>query len=197
MKKIIAFIIIFCSIISLQAQKIKLKHTINYNAFGMGILPHDQLMFGGNHVFYKSIGMAISYRFGIKDLLAPTQDGETGELELFKNAKAKNLLTGKTSTAYSFAIIPSIAIAITHKIPLYIGMGITRKKVYKEYYAADTISKFWFVDDAETKILPTFTVGTFIPIYRRLLLNIAYDYLPQTVFVGISIRSWESWDEFN
>ena len=96
----------------------------------MGVLPHDQFMFGGNHVFYRSFGMALSYRFGIKDLLAPTQEGETGELELFKNAKAKNLLTGKTSTAYSFAIIPSFTIAITHKIPLYIGLGITRKKHY-------------------------------------------------------------------
>lgn len=197
MKKIIAFATIFCCFISLHAQKIKLKHTINYNAFGMGVLPHDQLMVGGNHVFYKSVGMALSYRFGIKDLLAPTQEGETGEFDLFKNAKKKNLLTGKSVTAYSFSIVPSIAIAITHKIPLYIGMGITRKKVYKEYFAADTITKFWFVDDAETKILPTFTVGTFIPIYRRLLLNVAYDYLPQTFFVGISIRSWESWDEFN
>jgi hypothetical protein len=197
MKKIILILIISCYIISLKAQKIKLKNTINYNAFGMGVLPHEQLMVGGNHVFYKSIGMALSYRFGIKDLMAPTQDGVTGDYDLFKNAKSKNLLTGKSSIAYSFAIVPSFAIAITHKIPLYIGAGITRKKVYKEYFGADSISKFWYVDDAETKILPTFTVGTFIPIYRRLLLNVAYDYLPQTLFIGISIRSWESWDEFN
>ncbi|MFZ4799525.1 MAG: hypothetical protein ACOYMA_18660 [Bacteroidia bacterium] len=197
MKKIIAFAIIFCCSISLHAQKIKLKHTINYNAFGMGVLPHDQLMVGGNHVFYKSIGMALSYRFGIKDFLAPGQFGTPGDVANFDSVNSNNLFTNKSNKTYAFAIVPSIAIAITHKIPLYIGMGITRERIYREYLEKPTGQKFWIEDKRFSKFLPTFTVGTFIPIYRRLLLNVAYDYLPQTFFVGISIRSWESWDEFN
>lgn len=192
MKKNIAVIIAFCCCISLSAQKIKLKHTINYNAFGMGVLPHDQLMGGGNHVFYKSIGMALSYRFGIKDLLQKTESQVD-----FPVIKQNNLFTGNTSTTYSFSVVPSIAIAITHKLPVYLGMGITRRRIYREFLEKGTGNVLWIEDKADDKILPTFTVGTFIPIYRRLLINVAYDYLPQTIFVGISIRSWESWDEFN
>lgn len=197
MKKIFVTYILVCCTFLAFSQKVKLKNTINYNAFGMGVMPYEQLMVGGNHVFYKSLGFALSYRFGIKDLISPSLDGNVGEVDLFKRAKSKNLLTGKASTAYAFSIIPSFAFSITHKIPAYVGIGITRKRIYKEYYAADSITKFWFIDDSETKILPTFTIGTFIPIYRRVLLNIAYDHLPQSVFIGISIRSWDSWDEFN
>jgi len=39
------------------AQRVKLKNTINYNAFGMQALPYDQLMVGGNHIFHKNLGL--------------------------------------------------------------------------------------------------------------------------------------------
>jgi hypothetical protein len=149
-------------------------------------------MGGGNHVFYKSLGMAISYRFGMKDFLQKTESQQD-----FQAIKENNLFTGNTSITYSFSFVPSIVVAITHKMPIYFGAGITRKRIYREFSEKLSGNISWIEDKAGDKILPTFTVGTFIPIYRRLLLNVAYDYMPQTFFVGISIRSWESWDEFN
>ncbi len=197
MKKNTLFILLLLSCNLVNAQRIKLKNTINYNAFGMDVLPHEQLMFGGNHVFYKSLGFALSYRFGVKDFMAPGIFGSPGDLQNFDSISANNLFTNNFQKTYSFSVVPSFVIALTHKIPLYVGVGITRQRVYREYLEKGNGDKFWIEDKREDKIVPTFTVGTFIPIYRRLLFNIAYDHLPQSVFVGISIRSWDSWDEFN
>jgi len=197
MKNNTLFIFLLISSNFVYAQRVKLKNTINYNAFGMGVLPHDQLMVGGNHVFYKSIGFALSYRFGIKDFMAPSQFGNPGKIQDFDFVKDNNLFTNNYQKTYSFSIVPSFVIALTHKLPLYIGAGITRERIYREYLEKGSGDKFWIEDKRDDKIVPTFTVGTFIPIYRRLLFNIAYDHLPQSVFIGISIRSWDSWDEFN
>ena len=197
MKKNTLFILLLISCNLVNAQRIKLKNTINYNAFGMDVLPHEQLMFGGNHVFYKSLGFALSYRFGIKDFMAPGIFGSPGDVQNFDSIKSNNLFTNNFQKTYSFSVVPSFVIALTHKIPLYVGVGITRQRVYREYIEKGNGDKFWIEDKRDDKIVPTFTVGTFIPIYRRLLFNIAYDHLPQSVFVGISIRSWDSWDEFN
>ncbi len=197
MKKNTLFILLLVSCNLVNAQRIKLKNTINYNAFGMDVLPHEQLMFGGNHVFYKSLGFALSYRFGIKDFMAPGIFGSPGDVQNFDSISANNLFTNNFQKTYSFSVVPSFVIALTHKIPLYVGVGITRQRVYREYIEKGNGDKFWTEDKRDDKIVPTFTVGTFIPIYRRLLFNVAYDHLPQSIFVGISIRSWDSWDEFN
>jgi len=198
MKKNILFIgFIICCNFFANAQRIKLKNTINYNSFGMNVVPSDLLLFGGNHLFYKSLGFGLSYRFGIKDFLAPSQFGTPGNVEDFDSVIANNLFTNNANKTYAFSLVPTFVIALTHKIPLYIGVGIIRERIYREYLEKATGNKFWIEDKRNDKILPTFTLGAFIPIYRRLLLNIAYDHLPQSVFVGISIRSWDSWDEFN
>jgi hypothetical protein len=183
--------------LSASAQKVKLKNMIDYTAFGMNVLPHEHLLFGGNHVFYKSIGMAISYRFGIRDFLAPSQFGTPGDLQNFDSVRSNNLFTNNSNKTYAFVFVPSFVVALTHKMPLYFGVGIARERIYREYIEKGTGEKFWIEDKRDDKILPTFTIGTFIPIYRRLLLNVAYDHLPQSVFIGISIRSWDAWDEFN
>lgn len=193
--KILLLFLLFA--FSATAQKVKLKNMINYNAFGMNILPHEYLLFGGNHIFYKQIGMGISYRFGIKDFLAPGQFGTPGDLQNFDSVSSNNLFTKNFNKTYSFIFVPTFVVALTHKIPLYFGVGITRQRIYREYIEKGNGEKFWIEDKRDDKFLPTFTVGTFIPIYRRLLLNVAYDHLPQSVFIGISIRSWDAWDEFN
>lgn len=197
MKKntILLFLLINSTLI--LAQRVKLKNTINYNAFGMQALPYEQLMVGGNHIFHKNLGFALSYRFGIKDFLSPKEDGTPGKQEDFQTVVDKNLFTEKYSKTYSFFIVPSLAVAIRPKWPIYGGIGITRKRIYREYLEMGTGEKFWIEDKREDEILPTFTVGTFIPITGRLMLNVAYDHLPQSVFIGFAIRSWDSWNEFN
>lgn len=197
MKKNTLFILLYIVCNLVIAQHVKLKNIINYNAFGMDVLPHENLMFGGNHVFYKNLGFGLSYRFGIKDFLAPSIFGFPGDLQNFDSINSNNLFTNNYQKTFAFSVVPSLVISITHKIPLYFGVGITRVRIYREYFEKGSGEKFWIEDIREDKILPTFTVGTFIPIYRRLLFNVAYDHLPQSFFIGISIRSWDAWDEFN
>lgn len=176
--------------------KTHMQKFIAYNCFGMGAIPADQLMIGGNHVFFKKVGFALSYRFGIRDFMEPIK-GKSGDQPFLDSIRANNLFTGEQSISYAYFVAPSLVVTLTPKIPLYIGMGITKKKVYKEYQEKFDPNKYWIEEKQDARLLPTFTIGTCIPIYGRLVLNLAYDNEPRTIFVGFTIRSWDSYDEIN
>lgn len=159
---------------------------VKYNAFGMGVLPHEELLVGGNHVSYRKIGFGLSWRVGIKNFQM-NQDG-FGDIP-YDTAKAKGYLTGQSKSAYSFGANLNFVIPITKKIPLYIGAGVIRHRVAAEVQPpwANPGETFYVINTNETVFKPNFTVGVFVPLFSRVVLNLAYDYLPGTVFAGIAI----------
>ena len=159
---------------------------VKYNAFGMGVLPHERLMFGGNHISYKKFGFGISWRLGIENMIY-TREGYS---KIFYNTAANNgWLTGKTKNYYSFGGSFNTVIPVTKKIPMYFGLGVVRQRQFAELQTPFTKpgETEWVMNTKETKFLLNFGAGVFIPIAGRLVLNLGYDHLPQTIFVGIAI----------
>jgi hypothetical protein len=159
---------------------------VKYNAFGMGVLPHEELLAGGNHVSYRKIGFGLSWRVGIKNF----QMNQVGFGSIpYDTAKSKGYLTGQSKSAYSFGANLNFVIPITKKIPLYIGAGVIRHRVAAEVQPPWTNpgETVYVINTKETVFKPNFTVGVFVPLFSRVVLNLAYDYLPGTVFVGIAI----------
>jgi hypothetical protein len=202
MKKIvllISFSLVFVNLFGQQANQNSSKRMtkfIAYNCFGMQALPAEQIMIGGNHIFFKKAGFGISYRFGIKDFMEPVK-GLPGDQKALEMIRDSNLFTGDQSISYAYFFVPSISIAITPKIPIYIGVGLTKKKVYKAYKEKFVDTKLWIEDKEDARTVPTFTIGTCIPIYGRFVMNFSYDHEPQALFVGFTIRAWDSYDEID
>ncbi len=200
MKKVFLVLILGILFFNLSAQQANQKDSkrmtkfIAYNCFGMQALPHEQLMIGGNHIYFKKVGFGISYRFGIKDFMEPVK-GLPGDQKFLEIIRDSNLFTGQQSISYAYFFVPSISIAITPKIPIYLGVGLTKKKVYKEYKEKFVDIGLWVEDKEDARTVPTFTIGTCIPIYGRFVLNLAYDHEPQALFLGFTIRAWDSYDE--
>ncbi len=159
---------------------------VKYNAFGMGVLPHERLMAGGNHVSYRKFGFGISWRLGIENFL---HNKETFSEVIFDTAASNNWLTGKTENYYSFGANFNFVFAITKKIPAYVGIGTVKRRQFAELQTPFTKpgETEWVMNTKENKFLLNFGAGVFIPIAGRLVLNLGYDHLPQTLFVGIAI----------
>jgi hypothetical protein len=160
---------------------------VKYNAFGMGVLPHEELLAGGNHVSYRKVGFGLSWRVGIKNL----QMNQVGYGTIpYDTALAKGYLTGQSKSAYSFGANLNFVIPITKKIPFYIGAGVIRHRVAAEVQPPwnSPGETFYVINTSETVFKPNFTAGIFVPLFdSRVVVNLAYDHLPRGVFLGIAI----------
>ncbi len=173
---------------------VKAKY-IKYNAFGMGAMPYKDLMFGGNHIFYRKIGFCISYRAGIRDLLEPKYISDIPYAKLVQSQI--NTSTGNTLSTYAFSVVPGFAYALTKKIPIYGGVGIVKNRHYSEFINTIDSSTAWAENTNLSNLQLTFTAGIFIPLFWRVVLNVAYDHAPQTVFIGLTIRSWDAYEDLD
>jgi hypothetical protein len=169
---------------------------VNYNALGMGILPSTELMVGGNHVNYRRHGFGISWRVGVQAILDVKKLNISGiSLE---NAEKNNWLTGNTTTKYAYSINFNYVKSLTKKIPLYVGMGLTRIRQLDEVNAyGNPDAKEWILNDKKTRFDLNFTAGVFVPVTSRFILNFGYDHNPQTLFFGISIADPYNWEDID
>lgn len=159
---------------------------VKYNAFGMGVYPIEHLMAGGNHISYRKIGFGLSWRFGIENFLY-NKKGYSG-ID-YDTASNNGWLTGKTKNYYSFGANFNVVFPITKKIPIYFGIGAVRQRQFAEMQTPVAVpgETEWQQNRNETKFKLNFGVGTFIPLGGNVVLNLSYDHLPQTFFVGIAI----------
>lgn len=171
---------------------------VKYNAFGMGVFPYKELMIGGNHISYKKIGFGLSWRISGRNLVE--NPGKASEVN-YDTAAARGWFTGNVKNYYAYTGMFNFVIPVTKKWPVYAGIGATRFKSYKELQEVlpnQTLDEpTWLIDQKETWFKLNFTAGTFIPITNRIILNIAYDHLPQTVFVGIAISSVFNYEDID
>lgn len=164
---------------------------VKYNGFGIGAIPSEHLMFGGNHISYRKFGFGISWRAGIRNYMI-NKEG-FGDVNI-DTAIANGWLTGNFKSSYSYSGCLNFVIPITKKIPLYLGAGAVRHRIISEvsapYFAPGQTE--WLLNTEKTQFEFTFNAGVFIPVYNRFVLNIGYDHLPQTFFLGFTIQ-----DPFN
>ncbi|MFN4083822.1 MAG: hypothetical protein ACK4K9_09340 [Bacteroidia bacterium] len=193
----VTYIMLFLSLLKSYAQYAAQKpfitkgsdlRSVQYNAFGMGVLPHQHLMAGGNHVSYKKYGFGISWRVGVQNIIS--KPGKAADFP-YDTALAKGWLTGKKQQYFSYSACFNFVLPITKKIPFYAGIGATRTGMYAESIEVNPLGDkkdpTWHLVQNEVKFKLNITAGTYIPITNRIALNIAYDHLPQTMFIGIAI----------
>lgn len=172
-----------------KKQKAEKGKPVKYNCFGAafdlaGPETFYNKMVGGNHVYYRRFGYGLSWRLGIRNMQESINPYNT---IAFDTAAKNNWLTGKKNTTYSYSMNVNFVMHITKKIPLYLGLGVTRQKQSVEILPFTTGVVEWTVNPNEVKFIPNFTAGVMIPIYQRLILNLGYDHMPQSVFVGLTI----------
>jgi hypothetical protein len=159
---------------------------ILYNSFGMGVLPHQELMFGGNHISFRKIGFGVSWRVGARSIIETRE--KNFSTVLFENAIKNKWFTGEVSTNYVYNACFNFVLPITKKIPVYFSAGVTRIRQFDAIHPlGDPNITEWIVNENETKFDLNLNAGVFVPISGRFVLNVGYDHLPQTVFVGICI----------
>lgn len=195
MKQLILFLGLLLLVVNVLSQTVQPKF-VKYNAFGMGVLPHSDLMIGGNHIAFRKLGFCLSWRGGIKDLLEPERLSDIPYDTLLKSSVLYQP-TNSIMRNYSFFFGMGMAVALTKKIPLYVNLGITRKRQYEQFRNLNDQSIHWAVNASKTEYKPSFTAGTFIPLFGRLVLNLSYDYEPQTLFVGLTIRAWDAYEDID
>jgi hypothetical protein len=83
---------------------------------------------------------------------------------------------------------------ITKKIPIYLGAGIIRHREALEIISFNTNgnSTEYILDPSRLRFKPNFTAGVYVPLFSRIVLNVAYDSKPGLLFVGLAIS-----DPFN
>ncbi len=203
--KILLFVLLFVFMLNAKAQETeestpeetgkKFKAAkgkpVIYNAFGAGLDlgtagVWENKMVGGNHVSYRKVGFGLSWRFGINNY---EKMKEGLSYILYENALRENWLTGKFFNTYSYSVTANFVFHITKKIPLYFGAGAIRQRQFVEIqpFGNPAFPNEWTINPNEVKFVPNFTAGVFIPLFSRLVLNVAYDHVPQMVFVGFSI----------
>ncbi|MBC7382416.1 MAG: hypothetical protein H7296_05395 [Bacteroidia bacterium] len=173
---------------------------VRYNSFGMGLMPLANKMAGGNHISYRKYGFGLSWRFGIRNYEVSKSIFQDNELSLnYDTVQLQGWLTGSTNTTYSFSFTANFVFHLTKKIPLYIGAGVTRQRQYAEAQPPFFVpgKTEWILNPNQIKFVPNFTAGIFIPLFSRIVLNIGYDYMPQTVFVGIAISGPYNYEDLD
>ncbi len=181
--------------LNLQLPQEEKGKAVFYNSLGMGVLPSDYLMLGGNHISYRKIGFGVSWRLGLQNMLLNQQGFSMLD---YDTARTNAWLTGKSKKTYSFGANFNVVIPITKKIPFYIGAGVVRQRQFNEALTPySTNGPEWILNTTETKFKFNFSGGVFIPIVNRLVLNIAYDYLPQTLFIGFAISSPYNYEDID
>lgn len=161
----------------------------NYNSIGYNhSLNYQDIIVGVTSTSYKKFGTFISLNVGVQNWLMPTK-GEMGTF-MYEKVKANGwTITGNTEHAVAFMASGGLAIALTRKIPFYIGAGVTRHREFFEYLDPfDNNKPKWNMNDMRKPFLEmNYTAGAFIPVVGRVVLNIGYNHNPQSVFVGLAI----------
>lgn len=171
----------------------------SYSSLGYNIpLGSKDIIIGGTTTVYKKFGTFIGYNVGIQNFLMPTQ-GERGQFA-YKNVVENGwTLTGRTEQSAAFMFNGGLSVAITRKMPIYVGVGVTRYREFFEYIdPMDNLPK-WNVNETRTRQEINYVAGTFIPLFSRLVLNVGYNHNPQCVFVGLCISgafNFEDADEW-
>ncbi len=169
---------------------------ILYNSLGMGVLPHKELMIGGNHISFRKIGFGVSWRVGARSIIETREKNFSSVL--FENAAKNKWFTGEISRNYVYNACLNFVLPITKKIPVYIGAGVTRIRQFDAIHPLGDPNKTeWIVNENETKFEMNLNVGVFVPLTSRIILNVGYDHLPQTLFVGICIASPYVWEDID
>lgn len=167
-----------------------------YNSLGMGVLPSEHLMIGGNHISYRKFGFGLSWRVGLQSILETREKNFSSVL--YENAQKNGWFTGEVSKNYVYNGCLNFVIPITKKIPFYAGAGFTRIRQFDAIHPlGDPTVTEWIVNENETKFDLNFNAGVFVPLTSRVILNVGYDHLPQTVFVGICIASPYVWEDID
>lgn len=176
------------------SNKIKTKPA-SYNSLGYNIpLGAKDIIVGGTSSVYKKFGTFISYNVGIQNFMMPT-NGEKGEFSFDNVVKNGWTITGNTEQSVAFMFNGGMAVALTRRIPLYFGAGITRYREFFEYLdPIDNITK-WNVNDSRTRIEINYSAGIFLPLFSRLVLNVGYNHNPQCVFVGLAISGIYNYED--
>jgi opacity protein-like surface antigen len=172
-----------------QEQKTHRTKAASYTSIGYHIpTGAKDIIIGGNTTVYRKFGTFIGYNVGIQNFLMPT-NGERGEFAYDEVEKNGWTITGKTEQSVAFIFNGGLTVALAKRIPLYLGAGVTRYREFFEYMdPADNVAK-WNVNEHRTRLEINYTAGIFLPILRRLTLNVGYNHNPQTVFVGLAISS--------
>jgi hypothetical protein len=176
------------------SKKIKTKPA-SYNSLGYNIpLGAKDIIVGGTSSVYKKFGTFISYNMGIQNFMMPTQ-GEKGEFSFDNVVKNGWTITGNTEQSVAFMFNGGLAVALTRKIPLYFGAGITRYREFFEYLDPIDNKTKWNVNDSRTRIEINYSAGAFLPLFSRLVLNVGYNHNPQCVFVGLAISGIYNYED--
>lgn len=168
---------------------------VKYSAVGGHVYPVGDNMIGVNHVTYRKLGIGISTRLGINNYLMNREGYSKITLE---NARSNGWLTGKSKSAYGFSIGLNLVVPVTKKIPFYIGAGMIRHREALEIAApffAPGKTEF-ALDPERLRFKPTFTAGIYVPLFSRIVLNVAYDTRPNLLFVGLAISDPFNYIEF-
>ncbi len=179
-------------------QKTRTK-AASYSSLGYNIpLGAKDIIVGGTTTVYKKFGTFISYNVGIQNFMMPTQ-GERGDFKYDKVVENGWTVTGNREQSAAFMFNGGLAVAVTKRIPLYFGAGVTRYREFFEYVDPFDGKTKWNIDDSKTRLEVNYSAGAFIPLFSRLVLNIGYNHNPQCVFVGLSISgiyNYEDADEW-
>lgn len=166
-------------------QKKDKPRAIKYNAFGVSD-PSNQIMIGGNHVSFRKMGFGLSWRAGAKFIDETySKSGDVAYTNISNDPSSPYRFTGNKSLSYAYTIMPGFTFAVTKKIPIFLGAGIIRQRQLEEYGGLS--GKGWSMNPNETKFNFNFTAQTFIPLGNTVVLNVGYDHLPQSIFIGIAI----------
>lgn len=158
-----------------------------YSSIGYNIpLGAKDIIIGGTTTVYRKFGTFVSYNVGIQNFMMPTQ-GDRGEFRYDKVIENGWTVTGNREQSAAFMFNGGMAVAVTKKIPLYFGAGVTRYREFFEYIDPFDGKRKWNVDDSRTRLEVNYSAGTFIPLFSRLVLNVGYNHNPQCVFVGLCI----------
>ncbi len=187
-----------CSYRQISGDKVKTK-AASYSSLGYNIpLGDKDIIIGGTTAVYKKFGTFIGYNVGIQNFMMPTQ-GERGDFT-YKNVVENGwTVTGRTEQSTAFMFNGGLSIAVTRKMPVYFGAGVTRKREFFEYIDPMDGKPKWNVNESRTRQEINYVAGAFIPLFGRLVLNAGYNHNPQTVFVGLCISgayNFEDADEW-
>jgi hypothetical protein len=169
-----------------QAKKEKGK-PVRYNGVGLDVMQVNKLIVGGNHIAFRKTGFGISWRVNFTDVSEGFK-GQNHEISI-ENAYQNNWQTGKQKEIYLGNINLNYAIAISKKIPFYFGVGVANRIILSEFQPPilGQNEKIWIEEKSYQNIKLNVGCGIFVPLYNSVILNVGYDYRPQTLFVGIAI----------
>jgi hypothetical protein len=157
-------------------------------------LNEKDIIIGGTTTVYKKFGTFISYKVGVQNFLMPTK-GDRGEFSYTNVEKNGWTITGNTEQSTAFTFCGGMAVAVTRRIPLYFGAGVTRYREFFEYIDPVDNKPKWNVNENRTRLELNYTAGIFVPLFSRVILNVSYDHNPQMVFVGLGIRGLYTYED--